>query len=128
VQLERSAHLWPDATERVEGAEGVLGDEPDAVPSQRSWRIHSGRPDQRPVQADGAADDRPGPPEQPEDRQPKGRLPAAGFADEAEDLALTDGQVDPAQDLPAGARDPKALDREQRSTSLVHRGPTSARA
>ena len=97
----------------------------NAMRSPRSGPVAStpGAPMTTPSSLIVPVDDRARAAEEAEHGQPERGLAAAGLADEAHDLAAADREVDAAEDLAARARDAQAIDRQQRSVSLVHRLP-----
>src|SRR5205085_1607177 len=95
----------------VERARRILRDVRDDLSADAPQRPLVARENRDPADGDGAATDRDARPRVAEQGEGSRRLPAAGLADEAEDLARPDGQVDPVDDaLPGRELEAEILD------------------
>jgi hypothetical protein len=95
VNARDFSHLVPDGEDRVQGRHRLLKDEADAIAANRADPLIIEGEQVLAVESDRAAClDPTRRPNEPENREPGDRFPAAGFTDEAERLATRNVEGD----------------------------------
>jgi len=114
VEPQSPGDLRPDPLERIEGAERVLGYEPDPGASAKRRSVGVAGHDRLALEDDPPSGDLAASPEESGDGKGERRLAATGFAEEPHHLSPTDLQVYPPEDLPFGGPNPKSFDAKER--------------
>jgi len=115
VQPQGARELRSYATQRVERPERILRHEPDPPASKRLGPVRVGIDDGIALERDRAAQDSATGSEESRDGKTEGRLPAARFTHESDDLARRDIQIGATDDVPIRGTDPQVADPKYRS-------------